>query len=125
MLILNFSHPITSDQQAQIEALAGMPVAEIRDIPVQFDLNIPFIPQVKDLLAQPALREVDWQGALLLINLPSFSVIAGALLAELHGRMGHFPAVLLLRPAQGTVICYEVAEIVNLQAMRDGARAGR
>jgi len=60
------------------------------------------------------------------VNLPSLTPIAGLLLAELHGRAGYFPAVVRLRPASGsTPPQYEVAELLNLQAVRDGARAGR
>ena len=37
MLILNFSHPLTQAQHAQIEALAGTSIEEVRTIPVQID----------------------------------------------------------------------------------------
>ncbi len=125
MILLNFAHPITAEQQAQIEALAGERVDEIRDIPVHFDLSAPFRPQVDALLAQAAVGEAGWQGAALLVNLPAHNVIAAALLSALHGRSGHFPAVLLLRPVPAALPRYEVAEIVNLQAVRDDARARR
>jgi len=48
------------------------------------------------------------------------------LLAELHGRCGYFPPCIRLRPAQGPVPPqYEVAEVLNLQAVRDAARQKR
>lgn len=47
-------------------------------------------------------------------------------LAELHGRMGHFPAILRMRPvAESAVTQYEVAEVINLQALREQARKRR
>jgi len=60
------------------------------------------------------------------LNLPSLNFIAALLLAELHGRMGYFPPILRLRPAEGSVPPrYAVAEILNLQALRDAARLKR
>ena len=48
------------------------------------------------------------------------------LLAELHGRCGYFPAHLRMRPVQGSIPPrYEVAEVLDLQAVRNGARKRR
>lgn len=125
MILINFAHPITSNQRAQIESLAGEQLSEIYDIAVHFDFQAPFIPQVQQMLDQVGMTSAAWQEKGLLINLPSFNIIAAALLAELHGRLGHFPAVLLVRTAGGPITQYEVAEIINLQAIRDASRAGR
>jgi hypothetical protein len=58
--------------------------------------------------------------------MPSLSIIAATLLAELHGRMGYFPTVVRMRPVAGsTPPRFEVAEIVNLQDVRDEARGKR
>jgi hypothetical protein len=46
MILLNFSHPITPEQQAQIEALTGQAVAEIRSLDAQFDQARPFAEQM-------------------------------------------------------------------------------
>ena len=47
-------------------------------------------------------------------------------LAELHGRMGYFPASGRRRPLAGSLPPrFEVAEIINLQAVRDQARLRR
>jgi hypothetical protein len=49
-----------------------------------------------------------------------------ALLAELHGRMGYIPDCLRLRPvANARPTRYEVAELLDLQAVRDAARTKR
>jgi len=51
---------------------------------------------------------------------------AVTLLAYLHGLMGYFPAVIRLRPVEGsTPPQYEVAEVINLQAVREEARCAR
>ena len=41
--------------------------------------------------------------------------------AELHGRIGHFPALVRLHPKSGPLTTYEVAELLNLQTVRDEA----
>jgi hypothetical protein len=47
-------------------------------------------------------------------------------LAELYGRMGYFPLVVHTRPVAGSLPPrYEVAEVLNLQAIRDAARKRR
>ena len=71
------------------------------------------------------VRAMEGHGNLI-VNLPSLNFIAGLLLAELHGRMGYFPPILRLRPVSDSLPPrYEVAEILNLQAVRDAARAAR
>ena len=126
MILLNFSHPLTSDQQAQIETLLDQKLERILEIPVQFDPRQPFLPQLALLMEKVPLTPQEWQGAAILVNLPSLNVIAALLLAELHGRMGYFPPVLRLRPVEGAIPPrYEAAEILNLQSLRDAARAKR
>ena len=68
----------------------------------------------------------DWQTKPILINPPSYNYAALTLLAELHGRMGYFPAILRIRPvAESVPPVFEVAEIINLQAVREQAREQR
>jgi hypothetical protein len=123
MLLLNFTHPFTSEQLAQIDALAGARVERVIGVSPQFEIGSPFAPQVDALLAQVPLTAAEWQTTPLLIMLPALNTIAAVLLAELHGRMGYFPAVVRLRPTVGNVpLRYEVAEIINLQAVRQAAR---
>lgn len=126
MILINFSHPLTPDQLAQVQALTGRPVERVIDQPTQFDHSSPFLPQMDQLMARLDLSSAEWQTAPLLVNLPSLNFIAALLLAELHGRMGYFPPVLRLAPAPGALPPrYEVAEILNLQAVRDAARGKR
>jgi hypothetical protein len=123
MILLNFSHPLTPDHMAQVEALAGRPVERVIHAPAQFDHARPFDEQVAALVERVGLTPQEWQTAPILINPPSFNLIAAMLLAHLHGRMGYFPPVVRLRPVEGAVPPrYEIAEIINLQAVRDAAR---
>lgn len=126
MLLLNFSHPITTVQAAQIEALTGQTITRIIDTPTQFDEQQPFAPQLAALLAQVPITPAQWQGEPLLVVLPSLNFIAAALLAALHGRMGYFPPVVRTRPLGDSVVRqFEVAEILDLQSVRDRARKER
>jgi hypothetical protein len=126
MILLNFSHPLTPAQRAQIDALAGEPISRVLDAPTQFDEQQPFASQLAALLAAIDLTPAQWQGEPILLILPSLNFIAALLLAELHGRMGYFPAIVRTRPVADSVPRrYEVAELLNLQAVRDQARRGR
>ncbi len=126
MLILNFTHPLTSQQRAQIEALAHTPIEEVRTIPVQIDQAEPLEPQITAIVDAAGLSSQEWQTRLLLINPPGYAPAAFVLLAEMHGRTGHFPALIRLRPVpDSTPTIYEVVELINLQTIREKARRRR
>lgn len=125
MLILNFTHPLTLDQRTQIEALANTSIEDIRTIPVQIDQTEPLEPQITAIVDLISLSSEEWQTRLLLINPPGYAPAAFVLLAELHGRIGHFPSLIRLRPKSGPVTSYEVAELLNLQNIREAARKRR
>ncbi len=125
MLILNFTHPLTEQQRTQIESLAGTTIAEIRTVPMQISHDEPLGSQIVTLVDAIGLSSEEWQTCSLLVNPPGYAPTASALLAELHGRIGHFPSLLCLRPRPGTTTIYEVAELLNLQSMRNTARLRR
>ncbi|NPV67101.1 MAG: hypothetical protein HPY64_08150 [Anaerolineae bacterium] len=126
MNLLNLSHPLTARQIEQIEALVGQPASAIIEARVQFDLEESFVAQVIRLLDDLNIAPERWQGEPWMLILPSLNYIAAILLAELHGRMGHFPAIVRLRPVPNALVTeYEVAEIVNLEQVRQAARARR
>ena len=126
MLILNFTHPLTIEQRAQIEALAHTSIEEVRTIPVQIDQGEPLEPQIVAIVDSVGLSSEEWQTRPFLINPPGYAPAAFVLLAELHGRIGHFPSLIRLRPLPGsTPTIYEVAELINLQAIREEARRRR
>jgi hypothetical protein len=123
MILVNFSHPVTPEQLRQIASLAGAEVERVIELPARFDDAAPYAGQARSLIESAGLSGSDWQTLPLVFILPSLSAIAALVLAELHGRMGYFPAALRLRPAStGPVRGYEVAEILDLQAARDDAR---
>ncbi len=126
LLVLNFSHPLTPEQRAEIARRAEMPLERVIDVPVQIDHQQALAPQIGALADGVGLTPGDWQTKPLIVNLPSLALAAGALLAELHGRLGHFPTVLHLRPeTRGPTTVFVLAALENLQALRDAARARR
>ncbi len=125
-LVLNFSHPLTEEHLSALGELVGSKIEEVREFKTLFDHHKPFAPQARELVDSIGLTPEEWQTRPLLVNLPSLNVIAALVLAELHGRCGYFPAVIRLRPVEGSVPPrFEVAEVLNLQAVRDAARHAR
>lgn len=126
MIVVNFTHPLTQEHTARIAHLTGQSVDRIIEVKTHFDPDRPFVEQARELVESVGLSAADWQTLPLLVNLPSLNVIAALLLAELHGRCGYFPAVLRFKPESGsTPPQFEVAEVLNLQAVREAARVTR
>ena len=128
MLILNFAHPLTDEHLAQIERLTGQRPERVIVVNSQIDPQQPLAPQVAGMADAAGLTPEAWQTTPILINPPSLNFSAVALIAELHGRMGYFPPCIRMRPVVGPdgqrVVPprFEVAEILNLQEIRDRAR---
>ncbi|HMZ80397.1 MAG TPA: CRISPR-associated protein Csx15 [Acidobacteriota bacterium] len=126
MYLLNFSHPLTQAQLVAVETISGHPVEQVCQVKTQFDQGQGFAEQLRMLMQSLPLKPEEWQTQRIVVNPPSLSVIAVLVLAELHGRMGYFPAVLRLRPIPDSMPPqFEVTEILNLQAVRDSARTQR
>ena len=57
---------------------------------------------------------------------PALNFAAVTLIAHLHGRMGYFPPIVRTRPVPDALPPrFEVAEIINLQDVRQRARRKR
>ncbi len=126
MLIVNFSHPLTEAQLEAIRGLVNDPTIRVETVPCQFDPGQSFTDQAQGLLGKVGLTAEQWQTVPLLVNLPSLAPIAALVLAELHGRTGYWPPILRLRPIPGSVPPqFEVAEVIDLNAVRDEARKRR
>jgi len=126
LIILNFSHPLTPEQITKIEELSKRKVEQVVALTIQFSHDAPFLPQLQEALKQATFTPEQWQTAPIIVNLPAFNYISALALAELHGRMGYFPPILRLKPVQGAMPPrFEVAEVINLQAVRDEARKQR
>ena len=126
MIVLNFSHPLTKEHLTQIENITDQKVEKVIAVKTQFDNARPFAEQVRELVDSIGFSPEEWQTLPILIHPPALNFIAVTLLAYLHGLMGYFPAIIRLRPVEGsTPPRYEVAEVINLQEVRDRARKSR
>lgn len=126
MLLLNYSHPLTPAQLAQLETLTGQPLARIISLPSQIDPQQPLAPQIVQLAEAAGLTPEEWQTTPILIVPPALNFSAAVLIAHLHGLIGYFPPIVRLRPIPNSLPPqFEVAEIINLQQIRDTARQKR
>ena len=126
MILINFAYPLTPDQTASIESLLSQTIERVISISVDLDNDLPFRDQVEHLLNDHGLPLEDLMTLPVLVILPSHSYIAALVLAALQGRMGRFPAVIRFKPITDSLpIAYEVAEIVDLQRLRDEIRQQR
>jgi len=124
--IINFGHPLTEEQKQSIERITQASIEQIIAITPQFDNSLSYAEQCVELIDRVGLTPEQWQGLRLLVVPPSFAPIASCVIAELHGRMGYFPPIVRLRPIANCVPPqFEVAEIINLQAIREEARSRR
>ncbi len=122
ILILNFAHPLTAQQQAQIEELSNTTIENIITISTLINEEEPLEPQITSLIDAVDQSTYDWHKRDILINPPGYAPAALLLLAEIHGRIGHFPTLIRMRPKHASVTTYEVIELLNLQTIRDAAR---
>jgi len=122
LLLLNYSHPIPAEQLTRVAAICGA-TPEVREVGAQIDRIRPIAEVARAMADAAALSPDDWQTTPLILNPPALAPLALALIAELHGRCGGFPAMLNVRPVADSIPTrYEVAEVVNLQAVREAAR---
>jgi|YNPMSStandDraft_1061717.scaffolds.fasta_scaffold84255_2 hypothetical protein len=125
MWIINFGHPLTEAQRRKIEELSGQEIQRVIDVCCRFDHSDSFLEQTAQLVDRIPIDQEEWQTKPILVCPPGFAPIACCVIAELHGRMGHFPTMVRLRPVEGAATQFEVAELINLQALRDRARDKR
>jgi transcriptional regulator with XRE-family HTH domain len=122
ILVLNFAHPLTAQQQAQIEELSKATIENIITISTLINEAEPLEPQIAGLIEAVDQSTHDWHKRDILINPPGYAPAALLLLAEIHGRIGHFPTLIRMRPKHASVTTYQVIELLNLQTIRDAAR---
>lgn len=122
LVLLNFGRELTGKPQQQIEQRLGERVHKVLPLSSKFDDERPFGPQCIALLDDLGWTPQMWETRPLLVIPPGYAPAALTLISLLHGRRGHFPAMARLRPeTTGLTTEYVLAEIVNLQALRNAA----
>lgn len=125
MIVINFAHPFTQEQDSQLVALLGER-PKLYVVETQADRNAPLAHSAQALVDAVGLPPDVWQTEPIIINPPGLASLATAIIAEIHGRAGYFLPILNIRPISGTTPTrYEVAEIVNLDTIRQEARTRR
>jgi hypothetical protein len=124
-VLVNLSHPFTDDQLAELMVLVGSRPERCVDVRVQFDDAVDYTNQATALVYAITEAGVRLGTDQIVLNPPAHSAIASIVLAMLHGRSGGFPAILRMKRAAGPLGGWAVAEVVNLQAVREQARTGR
>lgn len=121
--VVNFSHPLTEPQLADLRQRLDGPIDRVIDVPTHLDHAQPFAEQAAALLATV---DIAWETTPLLVVPPSFGPAVAVVLAQLDGLLGHFPTVVRLRPVAGaTLPRFEIAEVIGLQEARDRVRSYR
>lgn len=124
MILLNLSHPLTTTQKQAIEQTKNRPITHLIEQMTHLDQAKPFAPQIRAIIDRLPLDSAEWQSQRILIVPPGHAPATAVLLAHLHGRMGYFPEIIRIRPSDGNEP-YQLAEIINLQHIRDHARTLR
>lgn len=121
--VINFGHALTDGQIEQLRRLGyviGIPNLGER---INLDDGKHFASQVERILDSFGYSKMEWEalGGQTLFVLPTLSDIAGVLLAQLHGRMGHFPRV--IRRTRDEHGGFSVIEVIDLQSLRAQQRS--
>src|SRR5215472_1346375 len=85
MVLLNFAHPLTVAQRASVERCSGQALERVIEVKTQLDHDQPCVAQVRQMVEAVGLSSGEWQTLPLVVNLPSLSVVAALVVAELHG----------------------------------------
>lgn len=126
MQIINFSHPLSAQQlEALLPLLDGQTIASIRDVRCQLNNEASFADQARALVDAVEWTAHQWQHNRFILVAPALSAAALAVVAEIHGRCGYFPALLRLKPVGGAPPVFMPAEILDLSGIRELARSKR
>lgn len=123
-LIINMARDFTEWQLKEMH-LAKIDTSYIIPSPyrkIEFDMDIPLDRQVKDICDELPLTNEEWETLDIIVNLPGLAPAAAAILAEMHGRMGHFPDILVLKKSIESPNEFVFSGIVHLQGIRNDAR---
>ena len=125
MQILNFSHPLTTEQMATLVTLMGdQKISGVKEVRCQVDQTESLHPQARKLVDSVGWSPHQWQSTPFILVPPGMAPVALAVCANVHGRCGYWPTILRLRP-EGQPPKFVPAELVGLDQLRDAGRMDR
>ena len=126
-VILNFSgHPVLQGQQEAVEKLMRWTSSKVIDVTLgNVAEDHKFISSIEKAVESIDLLPEEWQTTPFVVIPAGYSAVWSVVQAILHGRLGHFPDVVRLRPAPTRSAEFEVAEIMNLHKVRHHSREKR
>lgn len=127
-LILNFSgHPVLPGQVKAITRQMRWASAEVIDVALgNVAEDHKFVSEIEKAIDKIDLSAEEWQTTTFVVVPAGYSAVWTVIQAILHGRLGHFPDVVRLRPAPPLSFeKFEVAEIMNLHEVRHHSREKR
>jgi len=124
MRIINFSHPLTVNQKLELAKWLQVDEFKVTEVAVQFRIRDAFEGQVAEMLDQANVSQGDVDLGVV-VMLPALSAAAAVLVAEWHGRFGHFPTVVRLKSVGDLLPEWKLAEVMPLQKIRSRARFRR
>ncbi len=120
MILINCGVVFKPLQISQAEAFLHEPITRVINVSINVDPDQEMLPQFKKSMSKLNLTNLDLRAEPVVVNLPQQNYLAGMVLAELHARMGYFPPIIRVRmTTSGILPYYEVAEMIDLQAMED------
>ncbi len=120
MILINFGAPFKPLQISQAEACLHEPITNVINIPFNVDSDQEVLLQFKKNMGRLKLSKADLRAEPVVVNLPQQNYLSVMALAELHARMGYFPPIIRTRmKSSGILPYYEVAEVIDLQAIED------
>lgn len=126
IVVINFSgHPLTPDQKHQIEEMENGFIGEVIEIPLHFDPTQSMKFQIERAIESINLTKDEWSSQNLYLVLPGLAPGGAAVLAYIHGLRGSFPKVIWIYQNPEDRTRFDVAQILNLQDLRDTAREKR
>ncbi len=126
VIILNFSsHPLPQPQVRRVGLEMNCRIQEVIERPWTLSYGRPFAEQAREMADSLGLTPHTWQEAPIVVCPPGLAAATAVLMAELHGRMGHFPSVVVMRPVRGAAVVFEIGEVINLHAVRTEGRGLR
>jgi hypothetical protein len=120
MILINFGASFKPLQISQAEAFLHEPITRIINLPFNVDSDQEVLRQFKNNMGRLKLSKADLLAEPVVVNLPQQNYLSVMALAELHARMGYFPPIIRTRmKSSGILPYYEVAEVIDLQAIED------